>query len=189
MALGAGILAIGIIIGQWVTPDIEAQNNGVFDEIRCSRLKVVSRWDESIVDIIPSSITVYDREGEQAILLAVRGRRGGLVDDTNIILHRQGKLAYWLQVDKNGSAIQLYNPEGKQGLLLLADDDFGNSVSLSSKEEKDVLTLSSSHKYGNQIFVRDKDGNDGIRLRSASDFWKNEILIFDEFDNIRWSTP
>ena len=28
MALGAGILAIGIIIGQVVTPDIEAQSNG-----------------------------------------------------------------------------------------------------------------------------------------------------------------
>ena len=26
MALGAGILAVGIIIGQWGTPDIEAQN-------------------------------------------------------------------------------------------------------------------------------------------------------------------
>ena len=34
MALGAGILAIGIIIGQVITPDIEAQKNGVFDKIQ-----------------------------------------------------------------------------------------------------------------------------------------------------------
>ena len=35
MALGVGLLAVGIIIGQWGTPDIEAQSNGVFDEITC----------------------------------------------------------------------------------------------------------------------------------------------------------
>ena len=42
MALGAGILALGIIIGQWGTPDIEAQSNGVFDEITSRRHYKVS---------------------------------------------------------------------------------------------------------------------------------------------------
>ncbi len=42
MALGAGILALGIIIGQWGTPDIEAQSNGVFDEITSRRNYKVS---------------------------------------------------------------------------------------------------------------------------------------------------
>ena len=41
MALGAGIMAIGIIIGQVITPDIEAQSNGVFDKITCRELEVV----------------------------------------------------------------------------------------------------------------------------------------------------
>ena len=39
--LGAGILAIGIIIGQVITPDIEAQSNGVFDKITYRELEVV----------------------------------------------------------------------------------------------------------------------------------------------------
>ena len=33
MAIGAGILAIGIIIGQIITPDIEAQSNAQDDDI------------------------------------------------------------------------------------------------------------------------------------------------------------
>ena len=33
MGLGALILVVGIVIGQVITPDIEAEQNGVFDEI------------------------------------------------------------------------------------------------------------------------------------------------------------
>ena len=43
MVLGAGIMAIGIIIGQVITPDIEAQNNGVFDKITYRELEVVDK--------------------------------------------------------------------------------------------------------------------------------------------------
>ena len=39
--LGAWIMAVGIIIGQVITPNIEAQSNGVFDEITCRGIKVV----------------------------------------------------------------------------------------------------------------------------------------------------
>ena len=39
--LGAGIMAVGITIGQFLTPNIEAQNNGVFDKIQCRELEVV----------------------------------------------------------------------------------------------------------------------------------------------------
>ena len=46
MALGAGIMALGIIIGQVITPDIEAQSNGVFDEIVCNKLTVVNEAGE-----------------------------------------------------------------------------------------------------------------------------------------------
>ena len=41
--LGAGIMAIGITIGQIITPDIEAQNNGVFDKIVCQEFEVVDK--------------------------------------------------------------------------------------------------------------------------------------------------
>ena len=41
--LGAGIMALGIAIGQFITPDIEAQNNGVFEKITCRELEVVGQ--------------------------------------------------------------------------------------------------------------------------------------------------
>ena len=50
MALGAGIMALGMIIGQWGTPDIEAQNNGVFDEIVCTGLTVVNHAGKRMIE-------------------------------------------------------------------------------------------------------------------------------------------
>ena len=35
IALGAGIMAVGITIGQFITPQLEAQSNGVFDKVVC----------------------------------------------------------------------------------------------------------------------------------------------------------
>ena len=50
--LGAVIMLVGITIGQFVTPNIEAQSDGVFDEIQCRKL------------------TVLDKSGKPAFLLA-----------------------------------------------------------------------------------------------------------------------
>lgn len=49
MALGAGIMALGIIIGQVITPTIEAHNNGVFDDITCRSLRVVDEKGEGTI--------------------------------------------------------------------------------------------------------------------------------------------
>ena len=49
MALGALILALGITIGQVITPTIEAQNNGVFDDITCRSLRVVDEKGEATI--------------------------------------------------------------------------------------------------------------------------------------------
>ena len=68
MALGAGILALGIIIGQWVTPDIEAQNNGVFDKIICrENVLVYDLYENMRIGLISSKtvdgIAVWDKVG------------------------------------------------------------------------------------------------------------------------------
>ena len=39
--LGAGIMAVGVTIGQFVTPDIKAQAEGVFEKVVCRELYVV----------------------------------------------------------------------------------------------------------------------------------------------------
>lgn len=65
---------VGIIIGQFVTPDIKAQNNGVFDEITCRQLKVVDcagRDAIGLVGIGPANgIYILDKSGNTAIRLA-----------------------------------------------------------------------------------------------------------------------
>lgn len=74
MALGAGILALGITIGQVITPGIEAQNNGVFDEIQCSKLTVVNKNGNEGVILVSleegSGVIVLDERGKTAIELS-----------------------------------------------------------------------------------------------------------------------
>ena len=77
MVLGAGIMAIGIIIGQVVTPDIEAQSNGVFDEITCRSLKVV------------------DEKGETGIQLVAVGDNNWIVIGDNNPGHREDLLSHY----------------------------------------------------------------------------------------------
>ena len=71
MLLGAGIMALGIIIGQVITPEIEAQSNGVFDEIQCRKLTVVDHNGKRAVllssendDMLNSnSVKIFDQKG------------------------------------------------------------------------------------------------------------------------------
>ena len=84
MALGAGILALGIIIGQVVTPNIEAQSNGVFDKIQCRQLEVVNKHGEIAIELVAganpnvvgsarrgqiSRVVLYDEQGKQGVSL------------------------------------------------------------------------------------------------------------------------
>ena len=49
--LGAGIMAVGTIIGQVITPNIEAQNNGMFGEIQCTGLSVVDENGKMVIGL------------------------------------------------------------------------------------------------------------------------------------------
>ena len=89
MALGAGVLAIGIIIGQVITPDIEAQSNGVFDEIQCTRL------------------TVVDKQGDVAVLLAT-GEDGGLV----LVYGKEDGGSAGMTTDEHGGLVLVYGKDG-----------------------------------------------------------------------------
>ena len=63
--LGAGIMALGIIIGQAITPNIEAQQHGYFDTIVCHKLFVKNVGDDmSAVMISPDSV-IITREGQK----------------------------------------------------------------------------------------------------------------------------
>lgn len=47
MALGAGIMLVGLVIGAIVSPPLIAQRNGVFDKIVCREIEVVDKDSET----------------------------------------------------------------------------------------------------------------------------------------------
>ena len=70
MALGAGIMALGIIIGQWGTPGIEAQSNGVFDKITCREIEVIDKDSNEAIRLYTTKhggdIRMHSKDGRIA---------------------------------------------------------------------------------------------------------------------------
>ena len=114
MALGAGILAIGIAIGQIITPDIKAQNSGVFDKIVCRELEVV------------------DRQGNTAIRAAGTPERG--------FLSIFGKRGYSRMT---GESVAIYDLLHDRDAILIASWEDANLIKVYDKRGKDAIGLSS----------------------------------------------
>ena len=83
MALGALILAIGITIGQFITPPIEAQSNGVFDEIACRRLSVVDEKGEATIYLGNFVSKDFVLDGDLLAIKNVRVGHGVVVMDAS----------------------------------------------------------------------------------------------------------
>ena len=71
--LGAGIMALGITIGQFITPNIEAQSNGVFNKIVCREIEVLDEDGNKAIGLRSNdkatSVSIYDRRGNIAAVL------------------------------------------------------------------------------------------------------------------------
>ena len=69
--LGAVIMAVGITIGQFVTPNIEAQRNNVFDKIICREIEVVDKDGNKAIalfsDADTNRVIVYNPQGKRGI--------------------------------------------------------------------------------------------------------------------------
>lgn len=75
--LGAGMMAVGIIIGQLVILDIEAQNNGVFNKITCRELVVIDKNGNEVIVLesreAGNIVKVYDKTRNAHIILDSTG--------------------------------------------------------------------------------------------------------------------
>ena len=112
---GAGIMAIGIIIGQVITPDIEAQSNGVFDKITCRELEVV------------------DEKGERGIVLLAVG-------DTNAIVigdNSPGTGRIYLSTDHGTNGITITDGAGNSAIEVRRPRNIRIMSKLFDKAEKD----------------------------------------------------
>ena len=179
MALGAGILAIGIIIGQVITPDIEAQSNGVFDEIQCTKLTVVDNMGKPAVRLGSyenwgNGVIVYNKQGKGAVRLRSNALGNGVV-----VYNKQGKEAVILGSDEESNEVVVYNRQGKEAVKLRSSE-LGNVVSLSNKQEEPSVVLVSSEDLGNRVIVANKQRNSTVvELGSTEyggqvDFYNNQ---------------
>ena len=180
MALGAGILALGITIGQFITPDIEAQNNGVFDEIVCSRLTVINHAGEHMIDLI---------SGEDGNMIRLSDKAG------------TPQMALSVQEDANSIMISNKNNRGI-GVWLLSEEEKGNQVLLCDPADAAFtqrLALRSHDRHSFVILGRRADGRGGITLVSSDDHM-NAVTVKDNgagawisvknaMGNIKWSAP
>ena len=143
MILGAGIMGIGIIIGQFITPDIDAQSNGVFDEIVCQKLTVFDEKGRKAVAVIGDNhsnrIEIFDKQGRQAIGLA-----GSLSGDGNGVL-----------ISDNTGNFAITLGSFKDSLL-------GNGISIYDKNTRELAFRLYSNKETNEMVCYRKGDHDNL---------------------------
>ena len=138
MALGAGLLALGIIIGQVVTPDIEARNNGVFDKIQCREIEVV------------------DKNGETAIRLSTT-KHGGVIRMDS----KDGRIAT-MSIHETGAHVLLYGKgKGRGGIASMSTDEGYAALDVQDKLSSDGGIRMYATDYGGSIKVKGKGLFDG----------------------------
>ncbi len=158
--LGAGIMAVGITIGQFITSDIEAQSHGVFDKIICRELEVV------------------DKDGKKAIVLRSN-------EDYNkvIVYNPQSKRANVVGVrlvafDNGNNAVQVCDKQGGVGVVL-SSTNIGNAMSITRSQEKSAIMLVSNEQH-NSMFLYDLQREDKQAIRLQSTEGINAVTLFDE---------
>ena len=161
--LGAAVMAVGIIIGQLSTPNIEAQSNGVFDKIVCKK------------------ITVVDADGNPGILLESSKDGYGIT-----INHKQGKEAISLIAASGVAVIQLKKPSGESAATLMSMGP-ATMLSLGDEGEKAAISLSVLGDIGRSIAINDRKGTEMIELNYT--IAGTNITISDEGGEPVWSAP
>ena len=120
--LGALIMLVGIGIGSIVSPPLIAQGDGVFDEIKCTKLTVVDKAGKPAVALATSEdgnrVTVTDKAGKPAFVLSTdeEGNRVTVAD-------KAGKPAVALAANKDGNHVVVIDKAGKLGVALTAGED------------------------------------------------------------------
>ena len=191
MALGALILALGITIGQVITPTIEAQNNGVFDDITCRMLVVVDQAGKPAISLTASElfgnvIQISDKE-DIAITLAAS-------EDSNVILvqDKAGKGGLYFNASTDENIIRLIDKAGKAAVNLVTDrNGNGITVNVPGKDGNAAIVLGAfAHEFlGTAIQINDKTGEKTAINLSVSELLGNSMTIRDQAGRVMWETP
>ena len=110
--LGVMIMLVGIGVGSIVSPPLIAQRDGVFGEIKCTKLTVVDEAGKTaiVLGVLENGnhVTVVDKTGKPAIIL-------GVLEDENqlAVFDKTGKPAIALYVPEDGNRLAIYDKTGK----------------------------------------------------------------------------
>ena len=136
--LGAGIMLVGITIGQFISPPIEAENNGVFDKITCFELEVI------------------DGKGKTAAMLGSTREATGV-----FVFDKQGTPAVILSSSPKGNGVQVFNKQHQA--VDLGSSSEGNGLTIRDQWGRTAVSLGASDESG-AMEVHDKWGN--VRWRA-----------------------
>lgn len=156
MALGAVVLAVGIAIGQFMTPDIEAQNNSVFDTVTCRKIIVVDEAGNERIRLNSTKdgcgVFLQDQTGVQDIALMAT-----VFGNAVSVNNQAGELGVYLTVEESGNSMYVYDQEGNAGIDLSVSER-GNSVMVTGKIGKEKV-LVGGPRGGIGFLIMDREGH------------------------------
>ena len=152
MLLGAGLLALGIIIGRLIEPSMEAESNGVFEKIICRELDLV------------------DKDGNRMIGFRSNDESAGA-----IFYSREGKMVMFLgSVDELGSSLTMFDRFGRLMIGLSSSSSWdnltGNGLTVYDIQGKAAVELASALR-GNEVKVYNSGGDVAAEMASDIDNW------------------
>ena len=172
--LGAGIMAVGITIGQFFTPNIEAQSDSVLDELVCRKLTVVDSAGKPAITLdswdtgqnITNTVRVYQSDSLSVALVLESTNRANSV----YINDKGGLSAFDLEAFASQNRLTLWNRLTSEGgrypaihldcVAPTSGDPAENRVFVSNIREHtdrhkypDVAIGLHSHFEGNEVFV------------------------------------
>ena len=195
MALGAGIMLIGLAVGVIGTTPLIAQREGVFGEIQCSRLVVVDETGKPAITLATDAkesglpekqnvMIVYNKSGEKAVVIGTHREHNG-VD----VHDKQGEPLAVLSASRQGGMLRLLTMDSRNSrqpaILLLGGGPMGSSVMLFSPEGH-VMSQYYVIDETTGFILEGKDANDGIFL--SVDEEGNHIRVL-EAGEVKWETP
>ena len=128
MALGAGIMLIGMWVSPLISPPVTAQHNGVFDKIQCREIEVIDKDGKT-------GITLTTHEERGGGLFVLSGEDGSVDIGTTVrggfvwVSGKGGSAR--MMTYKQGGRVSVFGKDG--GSAEMATDEVGGRVGVSGK--------------------------------------------------------
>ena len=185
--LGAVIMLIGMSVNSILSPPLNAQRNGVFDEIHCNRITVFDEYDRPAIILSPigkhgNGIILADKAGKNAATLHTKEGTTALT-----IYNPTGPKVISLAATEVGSGLTFYDDKGQYAIVLNVLNEFGQVVAVHDEKGEEAISLSSINEIANDISISDNEGKPAIHLASTESI--NRIKIFEKADNKGWEAP